>query len=84
MADINKNDLVGRELTWKQIQKYFPNQWVGLIDVDFEDDSNIKTAVVKYIGLTDMELYHLQKEKKCLRRHTNPNAGVPQIGVIFL
>ena len=51
------NYIVSREninmeerMTWEEIQEKYPDQWVGLIDVEYEpnNDATIKTAVVKY------------------------------------
>ena len=37
-------------MTWEEIQKKYPDQWVGLIDVKYVDDDGIsvESAVVKY------------------------------------
>lgn len=37
-------------LTWEQIQKRYPNQWVGIADVEYEPDneSTIRCATVIY------------------------------------
>ena len=45
-------------LTWKEIDEKYPNTWVGLSDIKFEnnDNTNIDTAVVSATGTRD-ELY---------------------------
>lgn len=45
-------------LTWKEIEERYPDSWVGLNDVKFENDdgANIETAIVSEIGTRD-ELY---------------------------
>ena len=35
-------------MTWIEIQKKYPNQWVGLTNVKWKDRSNVATADVKY------------------------------------
>lgn len=46
-------------LTWDEIKIKYPNQLVGLVDVDWKDSSNVKSAIVKYHGteLTKDEWY---------------------------
>ncbi len=45
-------------LTWKEIEERYPDSWVGLNDIKFENDdgANIETAIVSEIGTRD-ELY---------------------------
>lgn len=49
-------------MTWKEIQETYPDQWVGLTEVEWEepDSPNINTAVVKYTDKTSDELYDMQ------------------------
>ena len=35
-------------MSWDEIVKAYPDCWVGLIDVDWEDESNVRSAVVMY------------------------------------
>ena len=53
---------VSTRLTAKQIRDKYPNQWVALDEIEYEDDAmlNVKTAVV-VCGMSDSE-YH----SKCL------------------
>ena len=39
---------MGKVMTWKEIQKKYPNQWVGLINVAWKDDANVDKADVMY------------------------------------
>lgn len=31
-------------LAWKQIQEKYPNQWVGLVDIEYEPDNDATIA----------------------------------------
>ena len=77
--------MADERLTWHEIQEKYPDQWVGLVDVINEEDnySTIKSAVVKYTGMSKSELTHMQIVTKgnVLARYTNPN-GVFQLGVL--
>ena len=50
---------MAKRMTWKEIQETYPDQWVGLSEVE-EDDNGIASAVVKYIDKTSDELYDMQ------------------------
>ena len=54
--------MANERLTWHEIQEKYPDQWVGLVDVINEEDnySTIKSAVVKYTGMSKSELTHMQ------------------------
>ena len=77
--------MASERLTWHEIQEKYPDQWVGLVDVINEEDnySTIKSAVVKYTGMSKSELTHMQIVTKgdVLARYTNPN-GVFQLGMM--
>lgn len=83
MADINRDDLVGKELTWEQIQEYFPNQWVGLTNVVYEDNDGITIdrGVLRYIDKDQDELTEMAWDGKCVARFTTPD-NVFKLGVI--
>ncbi|MBR2215749.1 MAG: hypothetical protein IJ849_08340 [Selenomonadaceae bacterium] len=38
-------------MTWDEIVKKYPDKWVGMSKIDWEDDSNVRSAVV--IGVSD-------------------------------
>lgn len=40
-------------LTFPEIMEKYPDQWVGLVDVDYKDTANIESAVVKETGDKD-------------------------------
>lgn len=70
-------------LTWKQIQEQYPDQWVGLSDVQYLDDDGIsvESAVVKYADKTKSELTRLVLKGEIISRHTNPD-GHLQLGMV--
>ncbi len=72
-------------LTWKEIQENYPDQWVGLIDVVYEQDNDatIQSAIVKYIDKDKNELTKMQIESngRVLARYTTPN-NIFQLGVV--
>ena len=39
---------MAERMTWKEIQEKYPDQWVGLIDVNYIDDDgiSIESAVI--------------------------------------
>ena len=48
-----------KRMTWDEIVAKYPDQWVGLIDVE-GDKPNVRSAVVKYTDKTRSELLDLQ------------------------
>lgn len=70
-------------LTWEQIQKKYPDQWVGLTDVKYMDDDGIsvESAVVKYADKTKGELTRMVLKGEIVSRHTNPE-GHMQLGAV--
>ena len=51
-----------KRMTWKEIQETYPDQWVGLSEVEWEEPKspNVVSAVVKYTNKTSDELYGMQ------------------------
>lgn len=68
-------------LTWKEIQEKYPDQWVGLIDIQWKNDSNIESAVVKYTDKTKDELLVMQIKNEIFSCYTTPD-HVFQLGVL--
>lgn len=60
-------------LTWEEIMEKYPDQWLGLSDVEWEDTANIKTAIVKYINISREELLERQHNKEIVCRYTTPD-----------
>lgn len=71
------------KLTWEQIQEKYPNQWVGLEDVEYIDNDGIsvESAVVKYADKTKGELTRMVLKGEIISRHTNPE-GHLQLGAV--
>ena len=69
-------------LTWEQIQEQYPDQWVGLSDVQYMDNDgvSVESAVVKYADKTKSELTRLVLKGEIMSRHTNPD-GHLQFGM---
>ena len=63
MADL-KSERISEKLTWEEIVEQYPNQWVGLVDVEYKTSHptcpNVKLARVKYSDLTADELVEKQ------------------------
>jgi len=85
------NYIVSREninmeerMTWEEIQEKYPDQWVGLIDVEYEpnNDATIKTAVVKYADKSKDELtmMQIQTNGEILGRYTTQD-NIFQLGI---
>ena len=53
----NKQSL---RMTWKEIMEKYPDQWVGLVDVEWDNASTVKTAVVKYSDKGKNDLLRMQ------------------------
>ena len=71
---------MGHRLTWEEIQKRYPDQWVGLTDIDWRDSSNINSAVVKYSDKTKEELLIMQINDEIFSCFTTPD-NVFQLGM---
>jgi len=64
-------------MTWGEIQEKFPDQWVGLVDVEYEadNDSTIKSAIVRYVNMSkdELTLMQIQTDGRVLGRYTTPD-----------
>ncbi len=76
-------DFMTERLTWEQIQKKYPDQWVGLVDVRYRnnDGISVESAVVKYMDKTKSELTRMVLNGEIISRHTNPE-GHLQLGAV--
>ena len=50
---------MNERLTWDEIVEKYPDQWVGLVDVDWEDGANVRSAIVKYTDKGQQSLQYL-------------------------
>ena len=79
------DDMADERLSWEEIAEKYPDQWVGLTEVEYEAEGSptIESAVVKYTGRSKFDLTHMQivTKGKVIARYTNPN-GVFQLGVL--
>ncbi len=66
-----------QRMTWPQIQECYPNQWVGLVDVEYEENnpSTISSAIVAVSDKSKKELVleQIKSNGTFLARYTNPN-----------
>ena len=72
--------MVGQRLTWKEIQEKYPDQWVGLVDIVWQNDSNIESVVVKYVDKSKEELLIMQIRDEIFSCYTTPD-NVFQLGM---
>lgn len=74
---------MAERLTWEEIQEKYPDQWVGLVDVEYElnNQASIKSAVVKYTEKTKGELTRLMLDGEIISRYTTPD-NIFQLGVM--
>ncbi len=69
---------MNERLTWDEIAEKYPDQWVGLVDVDWKDDANVRSAVVKYTGMSVGELTRMQiKDPNIYSTYTTPDNLAP-------
>ena len=71
-------------MTWEEIIEKYPDTWVGLVEIEWKDQANVKTAIVKYTDKTKSELLEMQftgKEPDMYSRYTTPD-HVFQLGMM--
>lgn len=77
--------MADERLTWYEIQEKYPDQWVGLTDVKYEEEDSptVDSAIVKYTGKSKADLTHMQivTKGKVIAIYTDPN-GAFQLGVL--
>lgn len=68
-------------LMWNEIQQQYPDQWIGLTEVEYEPDNDaaIKSAIVTYTDKSkdELTLMMLQSECKVVARYTTPDNVCP-------
>lgn len=71
-----------QRMSWDEIVRQYPDCWVGLIDVDWKNEANVKSAVVLYTDDTADDLLRMQFEKQIeYSRYTTPD-NLGQLGVV--
>lgn len=75
--------MTNERLTWEEIQKKYPQQWVGLVDVKYIDDDGIsvESAIVKYTDKTKSELTRMVLRGEIDSCYTDPD-GLFQLGMV--
>ena len=56
---------MNKRMTWQEIQSTYPNQWIGMTDVEW-NGGGVKSAIVKYVDKTGDELIGMQIADKNL------------------
>lgn len=74
---------MSKRMTWKEIQEKYPDQWVGLTEVEYigNDGVSVASAIVKYTNKTKSELTRLALNGEIVSRYTTPD-NVFQLGVL--
>ena len=72
-------------MAWEEIQEKYPDQWIGLADVEYEPDHNdtIKTAIVKCTDKSkdELKMMQIQTHGEILGRYTTPD-NIFQLGIV--
>lgn len=70
-------------MTWNEIQKAYPDQWIGLVDVKYlnDDGISIESAVVKYTDKPKSELTRMMLDGEIIARYTTPDQAF-QLGMV--
>jgi len=76
-----------KRLSWEEIKKQYPDKWVGLSEVDWEDEANVRSAVV--LGSSDTGSEFLSRQfrgEDVYTTYTTPNNFNPFFipSVLFL
>ncbi len=70
--------VMGKRLTWDEITQKYPEQWLGLTDVEWADSdhANILSATVSYTGLSADDLIIMMHDtnQKVIARSTPHNS----------
>ena len=70
-------------MTWTEIKEKYPEQWIGLVDIDWENGATVRSAVVKYVGKNSTELLEIKfdNEPELVVRYTSPDSLGP-MGIV--
>lgn len=74
---------MAERLSWEEIKKRYPHQYVGLVGCK-PDSTNIETAIVKYSekDMTDGEMFERAVKGEIHMRYTSPE-DYPEIASNF-
>lgn len=79
------NEHIGKRMTWEEIQREYPDQWVGLVGVIRKKDSpDVVSAIVKYTDKSKSELTKMQIQDsthELYSCYTTPN-NIFQLGTL--
>ena len=66
-------------MIWTEIKEKYPEQWIGLADIDWENGATVRSAVVKYVGKNSTELLEIKfdNEPNLVVRYTSPDSLGP-------
>ncbi len=72
-----------KRMTWKEIQKVYPDRWLGLDDVQYinNDGISVESAVVKYDDKSKDELTRLMLKGDAVAIFTTPDRHL-QLGAV--
>ena len=70
-------------MTWEEIQKKYPDQWIGLVDVKYHNDDgiSIESGIVKYTDMPKGELTRRMLAGEIVSRYTTPDNAF-QLGMV--
>ena len=70
-------------MTWTEIKEKYPEHWIGLADIDWENGATVRSAVVKYVGMNSTELLEIKfdNEPDLVVRYTSPDSLGP-MGIV--
>lgn len=48
---------MGQGMTWEEMKKAYPDEWLRIVDYEFDDDGEIKAGTVVYHSLSKEDVY---------------------------
>lgn len=48
---------MNKKMTWKEIEKKYPNEWIRVIDYEFDEKGELKSGIVLYHSTSKEEVY---------------------------
>jgi hypothetical protein len=62
-------------MTWEEIKRNYPDQWVSLMDIDYEENSDVKSGIVVAVG-QDLKSVALKSKGQKFTSHQFKFTGV--------